>query len=329
MLSARTQLVSGMSFLEGRTLIATGSVTLVLLATPALAGEPVVETNAKSVVDTTPTTESSNAFFSFSGEYLAEETYVGDADVRRGDRAVRDFDESDSILRFVFTPRVSFGVLRLGAEWERFSFGFNGPAPLPNTLQSTSFVIGLDTQFSDSILVRFEAEPGLYGTNHLSFDQVNVPFIAGGTYIYSPSLQFVLGISIDVERRYPVIPAAGFRWKVSRLWVLNAVMPTPRIEFEAAKGATLYLGANIKQTNFRMDDDFLSNRRNPRLESAVLTYSEVRAGGGIDWKISPSVTLTAEAGYQPYRNFDFYRANIRFHEDGSAPYGMISLHGAF
>jgi hypothetical protein len=318
-----------MSILAWRAFIPAGGITLALLATPVLAGEPIVETTPEPTVETSSSTESSNAFLSFSGEYLAEETYVSDAAVRRGDRAVRDFDESDTILRFVLTPRADFGVLRLGAEWERFSFGFNGRSPLPNTLQSASLVIGLDTQFSDSILMRFEAEPGFYGTNHLDFDQFNVPFIAGGTYIYSPSLQFVLGISIDVERDYPVIPAAGFRWKISRLWVLNAVMPTPRIEFEAAKNITLYAGANIKQTNFRMDDDFGSNRRNPRLSNAVLTYSEVRAGGGIDWKIFPSVILTAEAGYQPYRNFDFYRANIRFHEDGSAPYGMISLHGAF
>jgi len=41
------------------------------------------------------------------------------------------------------------------------------------------------------------------------------------------------------------------------------------------------------------------------------------------------LSVNAEAGYQPYRSFDFYRANVRFHEDGSAPYGMIALHGAF
>ena len=317
-----------MSIFSWRALIVVGGTVLPLVA-PVFAGEPIVETSPKQTVETPTATESSTTFFSFSGEYLAEETYVGDADVRRGDRAVRDFDESDTILRFIFTPRVSFGVLRLGAEWERFSFGFSEASPLPNTLQSASLVIGLDTQLSDSILMRFEAEPGLYGTNHLDFDQVNVPFIAGGTYIYSPSLQFILGVSIDVERNYPVIPAAGFRWKISRLWVLNVVMPTPRIEFEAAKNIILYAGANIKQTNFRMDDDFGTNRRHPRLSNAVLTYSEVRTGVGIDWKISPSVTLTAEAGYQPYREFDFYRADVRFHEDGSAPYGMISLHGAF
>jgi hypothetical protein len=55
----------------------------------------------------------------------------------------------------------------------------------------------------------------------------------------------------------------------------------------------------------------------------------VRTGLGIAWKTSSMLTLTAEAGYQPYRNFDFYRTEVRYHEDGSAPYGMLSLHGAF
>jgi hypothetical protein len=268
-------------------------------------------------------------FSSLSGEYSAEETYVSDAAVRRSNRVVRDFDENDIILRLVLTPRVKIGVLRLGLEWEHFSFEFPERTPLPNTLQEISAIIGLDMQLSDSILLRVEAQPGFYGTNNFNSEQINVPFIAGGTYIYNPNLQFIVGVSVDVEREYPVIPAAGIRWKVHRQWVANAVLPTPRIEFAAAKNVTLYAGANIKQTNFRVDDEFGDQHGKPQLNHAVLTYSEVRIGPGVDWKISPSITLTAEAGYQPYRDFDFYRAEIRFYEDGSAPYGMISLHGAF
>jgi Domain of unknown function (DUF6268) len=266
---------------------------------------------------------------SLTGEYSAEETYVSDASVRRNLREIEDFDEQNTILRFVLTPREKIGVLRLGLEWERFSFGFPSRTPLPNTLQELSAVIGLDMQISDSILMRVEAQPGFYGTNNFDSDQVNAPFIAGGTYIYNTNLQFVVGVSIDVEREYPVIPAAGFRWKLARQWVANIVMPTPRLEYQAAKDVTLYAGANIKQTNLRVDDDFGTNHNNPRLDHAVLSYSEVRGGIGIDWKISSILILSAEAGYQPYRDFDFYRAEVRFHEDGSAPYGMLSLHGAF
>jgi hypothetical protein len=264
-----------------------------------------------------------------SGEYLTEETYVSDADVRRGSREIADFDESDTILRYVATPRTKLGVLRLGLEWERFAFGFPSRTPLPNSLQELSAVIGLDIQLSDSILVRVEAQPGFYGTNNFDSDQINAPFVAGGTYIYNPNVQFVLGVSVDVEREYPVIPAAGLRWRVTRQLILNAVLPTPRFEYEVSKSLTLYTGANIKQTNFRVDDNFGDAHGIGRLNHAVLTYSELRGGLGVNWKISPIVTLTAEAGYQPYRSFDFYRSEVRFHEDGSAPYGMLSLHGAF
>jgi hypothetical protein len=266
-----------------------------------------------------------------SGEYVAEETYVGSGDVQRNSRkSVRDFDEHDSILHFVITPRIKPGVLRLGAEWERFSFGIPDGAPLPDTLQAVNLVIGLDTQLSDSILIRVEAQPGVYNTgfDDLS-DDFNAPFIVGGTYIFSPNLQLVLGVSVNIERKYPVLPAVGIRWKMAPQWVLNAVLPTPRLEFEMNSGLALYAGANLKQTNYRVDDDFGDNTGNARLNHAVLTYTEVRTGAGIDWKISPVVTLTGEVGYQPYREFDFYRAHVRYHQDGGAPYGMISLHGAF
>jgi hypothetical protein len=266
---------------------------------------------------------------SLTGEYSVEETYVGEAAVKRGAQTINDFNESDTVLRFILTPRVQIGVLRLGFEWEEFSFGFPNRTPLPNTLQSPSFVIGLDTQFSDSILVRVEAQPGIYSTNTIEASDFNVPFLVGGTYIYNPNLQFVVGVGVDVERKYPVIPGTGIRWKFSREWVLNAVLPNPRLEFTPAKNLTLYAGGEFKETNFRVSDDFGDAHGNPALNRAVLTYSEVRGGVGADWKIFSFATLSGQVGYQPYRSFDFYRADVRFHEDGSATYGMVSLHGAF
>jgi hypothetical protein len=266
------------------------------------------------------------------GEYMAEDTYVGGGDVRRGpNKSVRDFDENDSIVHLVFTPRTSLGVLRFGAEWERFSFGLPDDAALPDTMQSVSMVMGLDMQFSDSIIVRAEGQPGVYDTefDNLGWHNFNFPFLIGGTYIYSPNLQLVLGVSVDVERKYAVIPAAGIRWKIAPQWLIDAVLPTPRLEFEVKKDVSLYVGANMKQTSYRVDDDFGDANGIRKLDHAVLTYSEVRTGGGFDWKISRNVTFTGEVGYQPYRDFDFYRAEVRYYQDDGAPYGMISLDGAF
>jgi hypothetical protein len=275
--------------------------------------------------------QESNGFWPLTGEFSAEGTYVGEGDVERGGKHVKDFDEIDSDIRVVLTPRFKLGVLRLGAEWERFSFGFSDGAPLPNTLQSFSTIIGLDTQWSDSILVRAEIHPGLYnsGLGHLFWDDFNMPFVIGGTYIYSPNLQLILGVSVDVERKYPVIPAAGVRWKIGPQWLLDAVLPTPRLQYEMTRNISLYAGATARDATFRVDDDFGDSHGIPRLNHAVITYSEIRTGAGFDWKISPIVTFTGEVGYQPYRQFDFYRADVRYHQDGGAPYGTISLHGAF
>src|SRR6266576_740065 len=295
---------------------------LLLVAIPSSADE-------KSAREISAENNSATSTFSFSGEFVVEETYVGNGDVQRGNQVLRDFDESDTLLRFVLTPRIKLGVLRLGAEWERFSFGFSDRAPLPETLQALSLIIGLDTQLSDSILLRFQAQPGFYGTDDFESQDVNVPFVIGGTYIYSPNLQFVLGIGVDIERKYPVLPGGGVRWKIARQWVLNAVLPTPRLEFQLNKDLMLYAGGTIKETNFRVDDHFGSVRGIPRLNQAVLTYGEIRTGAGAAWRVSSVMTLSAEAGYQPYRDFDFYRANVRYHQDGGAPYGTISLRGEF
>jgi hypothetical protein len=272
-----------------------------------------------------------SGFWPVSIEYVAEGTYVGEGDVERGGKKVSDFDEINSDLRLVLTPRTKFGVLRLGAEWERFSFGFPEQTALPNTLQSFNTIIGLDMQFSDSIIVRAEGQPGLYdsGLGHLDWDDFNLPFFVGGTYIFSPNLQLVLGVSVDVERKNPVIPAAGIRWKLGPQWLLDAVLPTPRLQYEMNRYLSLYAGATVKEASYRVDEEFGDSHGIPRLNNAIVTYSEIRTGAGFDWKISPAVTFTGEVGYQPYRDFDFYRAEVRYHQDGGAPYGTISLHGAF
>ena len=299
-----------------------GVVTSAFIAISSIAGE-----NGTQAISAENTSAAST--FPFSGEFVVDETYVGNGDVQRGQHALRDFDENDILLHFVLTPRIKLGVLRLGAEWERFSFGFSDRAPLPDTLQAVSLVLGLDTQLSDSILLRFQAQPGFYGTDNFESQDVNIPFVVGGTYIYSPNLQLVLGIGVDIERKYPVLPGGGVRWKIARQWVLDAVLPTPRLEFQLNKDLTLYVGGTIKETNFRVDDRFGSARGIPRLNQAVLTYSEIRTGAGAAWRVSSIITLSAEAGYQPYRDFDFYRADVRYHQDGGAPYGTISVHGEF
>src|SRR5450755_1847942 len=268
---------------------------------------------------------------SFSFEFDAEETYVGQGDVQRGSLSVRDFDESDTKLYFILTPRVAIGILRLGVQTERYSFGYSHNAAIPDVLQSTNLVLGLDTEFSDSFLIRLEAQPGFYGTDFDDFGRAtfNVPVVIGGTYIFNSGFQIIFGVGIDALRKYPVLPGGGIRWKFAPQWTLNAVAPTPRLEYEVTSSFMLYGGGDIRATSYRVDEQFGTVRGNPALNHAALTYEEVRAGGGFDWKLTSAIKLSVEGGFIPFRNFDFHRTDVRYHQDGGAPYGMLALHAAF
>ena len=292
-----------------------------------------LQVHAGTGAEPSPTTDTpaTNGTFPFSFEAVVELAYVGDSEVARGSRRVEDFDEIYSLLRFVYTPRISAGIVRLGASWERFSFGMPDGVQTPDLLQSLTAVVGFDTQFSDSILVRIEAQPGLYGAEgNLDADTFNVPFIIGGTYIYNSNLQFIFGLSVDFERDNPVLPGGGIRWRLNSQWVLNAVLPTPRLEFEATKNLTIYAGANLKNSTFRMDKNFGDAKAgDSRLNHAVMTYSEVRTGLGVEWKITPEIRLALEAGYMPWREFDFHRTNVRYHHEKGAAYGAAALSVTF
>lgn len=266
-----------------------------------------------------------------SFEFYAGGTYVGDGDVQREDIRIEDFDEFNSRLQFILTPRVKIGILRLGVQAERYDFSYGGNAPIPDVLESTNLVVGLDTEFSDSFLIRLEAQPGFYGTDYDDFgqDTFNVPVVVGGTYIFNSSVQVVFGLGIDALRRYPVLPGGGVRWRFAPQWTLEAVAPTPRIQYEPTSNLMLYAGADIRSTSYRVENQFGTMRGDPSLNHAAITYDELRVGAGLEWKITSAIKFAAEGGFLPYRNFDFHRTEVRYHYESTPPYAMVALRAAF
>jgi hypothetical protein len=271
---------------------------------------------------------------SFSFEFEAEATYIGSGDVERGERGdmvIRDFDGYQGRVHFVLTPMTKIGILRLGVQTERYSFSYGNNAPIPDDLQSTNLIIGLDTELSDSFLIRLELQPGFYGTDFDDFgqDTFNVPVIIGGTYIYSATLQFVFGIGFDAWRQTPILPGGGVRWKFAPEWTLNAVAPAPRLEFEPNSNLLFFAGADTRLSNYRVEKNFGTLRGDTSLNHASISYEELRVGAGLEWKLSTAAKLSFEGGYIPFRNYDFHRTQVRYHQDGGAPYLRFGFHAAF
>jgi hypothetical protein len=241
-----------------------------------------------------------------------------------------DVSGQSVLLRDVVSTRLGEGpILRVGFEWQRFSFGLPARAPLPDTLQSLTAVIGFDLQLFESWLVRIEAQPGFYGSGDLAARDFNVPFIIGASYVASADLQWIIGVSVDVNRSIPVFPGAGVRWKFADHWVLNAVMPRPRLEYEWSKALTLYGGADLRGSTFRVSPDFGDTHGNSRLNRAVVDLMEIRAGVGASWKVSSWLQAELETGCVAYRDFDFHRANEDYQSKGAAAYGQIVFGAKF
>ena len=102
-------------------------------------------------------------------------------------------------------------------------------AALPSKLQTTAIVAGADLQLGDAWIARIELEPGFYGgSSALRARFFDMPITVGASYFVSADLQLVAGVSIDPQRNYPVLPGAGFRYKLSTDWVLNFAAPLHR-----------------------------------------------------------------------------------------------------
>ena len=176
-------------------------------------------------------------------------------------------------------------------------------------------------------LVRVEAQPGFYGASEdLNGQNFDVPFIIGGSYIVNSDLQWILGISFDINRNWIVLPGVGMRWKFAEKWTLNAVPPAPRLEYAISENLTAFAGAQLLSGVFRVGD---SSPPEPQARIAasrgpLVEYNQVRVGAGIHWKLSDAVGMEAESGYMPYREFDFHRAGSAFETYSGAPYGQFS-----
>jgi hypothetical protein len=264
-------------------------------------------------------------------EFDADGSYVGSARTNFGTGSPGSVSEQRTNARLIVSPQWNDGpIYRFGLAYQRYGFGFSKAAPLPDILEAGNLVLGADFEIFNSWLVRVEADPGLYGDGRsLGYRDFNVPITLGGSYIASEEVQWALGFGFDINRQIPVIPAVGVRWAVNDNWVIDAILPTPRIEYGWSKALTLYVGSDIDDGTYRMDRGLGVALGRPKLSGAIVEYDEIRLGAGFTWKATKAITFELEGGYLPYREFDYHRADTHFSNDDGAPYGQMSINAQF
>ena len=220
--------------------------------------------------------------------------------------------ELNSDLKYAASRQVSRDLLlRFGAQWQRFSFMQPRASEAPATLQQASTIIGFDYQLADQWLMRAELQPGFYGDlSRLDGRRFDAPLLLGFLYLVDADLQWLIGLRVDFRSLYPVVPAAGVRWKFDDLWTLNLMLPNPRLEYDVNSRLQAYVGADILAGTYVVGDHFGDDRGIPQLNHATLDYMELHVGPGLSWKARPNLTLEADAGYVVYRSWDFFDQNI-------------------
>ena len=258
-----------------------------------------------------------------------EASYNASAGARMSVSPRRNADVSEQNPHFQYVLSYAVPerpVLRLGVGYDRYDFGFVGPGFIPGALQALNLVAGLDLKISE-ILIRIEAQPGFYGDDRgFNGGDFNVPVILGASYIVSKDFQWIAGLYFNPNASNPVTGGAGFRWKMSDRWLLNAVPPNPRLEFKATDDLTLYAGGQIIVSTFRVNKNFANGTTPGRnYRNALVDYTEVRAGTGASWKVGPKGTLDLEVGYMAYRDFAYHKVGDNYQTKSGAVYGQVGL----
>lgn len=263
-------------------------------------------------------------------ELDATQGIVGRSTTLRDNLHVAPLSELNSDVKYVVSPQVSKDLLlRVGTEWQRFSFPQRQHAAAPDTLQQVNAILGLDNQIADRWLMRIEVQPGLYGDfSTLGWRSFDAPIKMGVAYLVDADLQWFFGLRVDARSQYPVFPAAGVRWKFSDVWTLDMQLPNPRLEYDVSDKFQAYLGVDILAGTYRVGDHYGDNRGLPQLNHATLDYTEVRLGPGFSWKVRPDLTLEAEVGYVLYQTWDFFDQNTE-PSSHPLPYLQLALHARF
>ena len=255
---------------------------------------------------------------------------VGRGTTLRDNLHVAPIGEQNTDLKYVVSPQVSKDLLlRVGAEWQRFSFPDRQHSAAPDTLQQANAILGLDYQLGEQWLMRVEVAPGLYGDfSQLSWRSFDAPIKMGFAYLVDADLQWFFGLRVDPRSQYPVFPAAGVRWKFSDVWTLDLQLPKPRLEYDVSDKLQAYLGVGILAGTYVVGDHYGTDRGLPQLNRATLDYTEVRLGPGLSWKARPNLTLEAEAGYVLHRSWDFFDQHIN-PKSSPLPCLQFAVHARF
>jgi len=263
----------------------------------------------------------------WSVELAAEYGYVWNASLSKG---FGNINEQNGIIGLLGSKRLDEGCVGIvGANWQIFTFGYDGPMPLPENLQGLNAIFGGDFEISPEWFMRIQVEPGIYGTwNYIDWHNVNMPAVFAWTNIVNAEFQWFIALRADIFQFFPVLPVPGIRWQPAKEWLFNLSAPKPTINYAVNEEVNLFAGGEILGVTARLPSNYTGTLENRSLAGTLINYFEARTGAGLNWAFTDGVSFQAEGGAMIWRTFDLPRLNNSIRST-IAPYAQISIRGQF
>jgi hypothetical protein len=256
-----------------------------------------------------------------------EQGYVFESDLNHGGSFGKQ-DEIQTEIEYGHRIRLSGNLyVHVGLSYDRYDFGSTS-APVPNHLQAMAGVFGIDYMHGKDVGAFFQVRPGFYTQNDIGISSFDAPITLGRIFVIQEDKLYIFAGAYASFLRggFPVLPLAGVIWIPCDTFRVMAVLPEPKVIYSPTKRLNLWAGGELVGGSFRTDRN--SGIKPGKLSGAEVDFSEYRAGVGLSYAISNSVSFDVGAGYSLQRQFDFGRAGETFRTDPS-PYVRLQMSAAF
>jgi hypothetical protein len=277
--------------------------------------EPQVET------PTQPKDENSRDLFEVETTYTLESDFKDEPRLGNGTSLYDDFSYDH---RFLIKGNWYF---RAGVEYERFDFGGTDNG-LPDHLQAFYGHLAVEYVVHDHAGAGIELDPGEYFENRITGDAFDMPWKVFVSFPLKKDKVFgVVGLGGGIYQDPIVAPGGGIIWLISDKMRLEGVFPKPSLVYNPTDDWQFRLIGNLLYRDYRTDD-VVTPLRKLQLHNAIVQYNEDRAGAQASYSGIKPFKITAGAGYDFSRNFDFFRASVRAKLD-PAPYFDFTIEANF
>lgn len=218
--------------------------------------------------------------------------------------------------------------LNLGLVSDNLFLGQVTGVPIPDTINTLRFNLGIGYRLNDQWTFTGMASPSLYRFDNVNGDDIGASGGVVATFQQNPSLTWSLGIIGSPDSDIPVLPLVGVRWLINDRYTLEVGMPRTRFTYNFKPDWNFYGGLDLNGTVFRSEKDLGTKIGHSQYNSALATYRDVRLGVGTGYTFWKGIHAEVETGCSVYREINYQDIDQTV-EFKPAPYVRVGISTRF